>query len=90
MRGNGKGNNEREGIVVLVLNGIKSLEWDVLEQAVSTICSSFSFDRSGAGILIRISMACRLRRSKRISGPSRRAELQLVSSNSDASRRLGI
>lgn len=51
MRGNGKGNNEREGIVVLVLNGIKSLEWDVLERAVSTLCSSFSDVSCGAGIL---------------------------------------
>jgi hypothetical protein len=55
MRGNGKGNNEREGIVVLVLNGIKSLEWDVLERAVSTLCSSFSDDSSGAGILTLVS-----------------------------------
>jgi hypothetical protein len=75
MRGNGKGNSEREGIVVLVLNGIKSLEWDVLERAVSAVCSSFAYDDSGAGILRRILLACRLRLLKRISGPRRRAEL---------------
>ena len=44
MRGDGKGSNEREGIVVLVLNGIKSLEWDVLERAVSAARTSFSCD----------------------------------------------
>lgn len=75
MRGNGKGNNEREGVVVLVLNGIKSLEWDVLERAVSAARTSFSYYSLGAGILIRILLACRLRLLKRISGPRRRAEL---------------
>jgi hypothetical protein len=75
MRGDGKGSNEREGVVVLVLNGIKSLEWDVLERAVSTVSSSFSYYSFGAGILTRILLACRLRLLKRISGPRRRAEL---------------
>lgn len=30
-----QGGGKREGVVVLVLNGIKSVDWDVLERAVS-------------------------------------------------------